>query len=53
MPLSFGTLGKAIAILVVVAFVLWLIFIYGFASEEAADEAEPTGAIEMTVTPSA
>jgi hypothetical protein len=53
MPLSFGALGKAIAILVVVAFVLWLVFIYGFASEEAADEAEQTGAIEMLVAPTA
>ena len=53
MPLSFGTLGKAIALLVVVAFVLWLIFIYGFASEEAADDAERSGAIEMVVIPAA
>jgi uncharacterized BrkB/YihY/UPF0761 family membrane protein len=53
MPLSFGALGKTIAILVVVAFVLWLIFIYGFASEEAADKAEQTGAIEMVVVPPA
>jgi hypothetical protein len=53
MPLSFGTLGKAIALLVVVAFVLWLVFIYGFASEEAAEDAEQSGAIEMVVTPAA
>lgn len=53
MPLSFGALGKAIALLVVVAFVLWLIFIYGFASEEAADDAERSGAIETVVIPAA
>ena len=53
MPLSFGTLGKAIALLVVAAFVLWLIFTYLFASEEAADDAEQTGAIEMVVIPAA
>ncbi|MEZ5873876.1 MAG: hypothetical protein R3D30_03315 [Hyphomicrobiales bacterium] len=47
MPLSFGTFGKAVAILIIVAFVLWLIFTYFFASEEAADEAAPTGAIEQ------
>jgi hypothetical protein len=49
MPLSFGPVGKAIAILIIVAFVLWLIFTYFFATEEAAEEAEPVGAIEMPV----
>ena len=46
MPLSFGTFGKAVAILMIAAFVLWLIFTYMFASEEAAEEAEQLGAIE-------
>jgi len=44
MPLSFGAFGKAVAIFVVAAFVLWLIFTYMFASEEAAEEAEQVGA---------
>jgi hypothetical protein len=51
MPLSFGPVGKAIAILIIVAFVLWLIFTYFFATEEAAEEAEPVGAIEAPVQP--
>ena len=51
MPLSFGTFGKAVAILVIAAFVLWLIFTYMFATEEAAEEAEPVGAIEKPLTP--
>jgi hypothetical protein len=51
MPLSFGTLGKAIALLVVAAFVLWLILTYFFATENAADEAEQTGMVERTATP--
>jgi hypothetical protein len=50
MPLSFGTFGKTVAILIIVAFVLWLIFTYMFASEEAADEAESMGAIETPRT---
>ncbi len=45
MPLSFGKLGAAIALLTIAAFVFWLIFTYLFASEEAAEEAERTGAI--------
>lgn len=51
MPLSFGALGKAVALLVVVAFVLWLIFTYLFATEEAAEEAEPVGAIGASLGP--
>jgi hypothetical protein len=50
MPLSFGIVGKAIAILIIVAFVLWLIFTYLFATEEVADdEAERIGVIESAV----
>ncbi|BAQ15738.1 hypothetical protein [Methyloceanibacter caenitepidi] len=45
MPLSFGAFGKAVAIFVVAAFILWLIFTYMFASEEAAVEAEQIGAL--------
>jgi len=48
MPLSFGAFGKAVAILVVAAFVLWLIFTYMFASEEAAVDAEQVGALPVT-----
>jgi hypothetical protein len=51
MPLSFGTLGKAIALLVVAAFVLWLILTYFFATEKAADDAEQTGTIERVEIP--
>jgi len=50
MPLSFGIFGKAIAVFMVVAFALWLIFTYVFVSDEDADqEAERIGAIEMTL----
>ena len=48
MPLSFGAFGKAVAILVIAAFVLWLIFTYMFASEEAAVEAEQVGELHTT-----
>ena len=45
MPLSFGAFGKAVAIFVIAVFVLWLVFTYMFASEEAAVEAEQVGGI--------
>ncbi|MDJ0512498.1 MAG: hypothetical protein QNJ62_03525 [Methyloceanibacter sp.] len=45
MPLSFGPFGKAVALLVVAALVLWLIFTYMFATEEAAVEAEQVGTL--------
>jgi hypothetical protein len=48
MPLSFGKIGSAIALLTIAAFVLWLIFTYLFASEEVAEEVGPTGAIELS-----
>jgi hypothetical protein len=50
MPLSFGAFGKAVAIFVIAAFVLWLVFTYMFASEEAAIEAEQVGGIRTTQT---
>lgn len=53
MPLSFGRFGKAVAILIIAAFVAWLIFTYMFASEEAAVEAESVGAVEVPTVPSA
>jgi hypothetical protein len=47
MPLSFGIFGKAVAVLMVVAFAMWLIFTYVFVSDEDADQdAERIGAIE-------
>ena len=50
MPLSFGIFGKAIALFMVVAFALWLIFTYVFTSDEDAEaESERLGAIEIVV----
>lgn len=49
MPMSFGPVGKAIALLIAVAFALWLIFTYVFATDEVADEVEQTGAVETVV----
>ncbi len=51
MPLSFGAFGKAVAILVAVALVLWLIFTYMFATEEAAVEAEQMGTLPAASAP--
>ena len=51
MPLSFGPFGKAVAILVIAAFVLWLIFTYMFATEEVAEEAEQVGAAPAAALP--
>jgi len=51
MPLSFGPLWKAIAVLVALALTLWMIYTYVFATDEVADQAEQSGAIEMVVTP--
>jgi hypothetical protein len=44
MPLHFGKIGAAIALLTVAAFVLWLIFTTFFATEQADQEIERTGA---------
>lgn len=51
MPLSFGPFGKAVALFIIAAFVLWLIFTYMFATEEAADEAEQVGAVPAAAQP--
>jgi hypothetical protein len=52
MPMSFGIVGKAIALFMVVAFALWLIFTYVFVSDEDADmESERLGGIETPVEP--
>jgi hypothetical protein len=48
MPLHFGKIGAAIAILTVVAFVLWLIFTTLFATERAEKKIEQTGALGVS-----
>jgi hypothetical protein len=45
MPLHFGKIGAAIALLTVAAFVLWLIFTTFFATEQADQRIERTGAV--------
>ena len=49
MPLSFGIFGKAVAVFIAVAFALWLIFTYVFATEE--EVAEETGQLGQIETP--
>jgi hypothetical protein len=50
MPLHFGKIGAAIALLTVAAFVLWLIVTTFFATEQADERIEGTGAIELNST---
>jgi len=47
MPLHFGKIGAAIAVLTVAAFVLWLIATTFFATEQADQKIEETGAVEL------
>jgi hypothetical protein len=47
MPLHFGKIGAAIALLTVAAFVLWLLFTTVFATEEADQQIEQRGAVEL------
>jgi hypothetical protein len=47
MPLSFGKIGAAIALLTVAAFVLWLIVTTFFATEQAEQQLEQTGAVTL------
>ena len=47
MPLHFGKIFGAIALLTVAAFVLWLLFTTFFATEEADQKIERTGAVEL------
>jgi hypothetical protein len=47
MPLSFGKIGAAIALLTVAAFVLWLVATTFFATEQAEQTIPPTGAITV------
>ena len=45
MPLKFGKIGAAIALLTVGAFVLWLIVTTFFATEQAEETIQPTGSL--------
>jgi hypothetical protein len=45
MPLHFGRIGAAIALITVAAFVLWLLFTTFFATEQADQQIERTGAV--------
>ncbi|MCJ7529091.1 MAG: hypothetical protein MUO37_13525 [Methyloceanibacter sp.] len=47
MPLHFGKIFSAIALLTVAAFVLWLLFTTFFATEEVDQQLERTGAVEL------
>lgn len=47
MPLNFGKIGATIALLIIAAFVLWLIITAFFATEEADEQIERSGAIEL------
>jgi hypothetical protein len=48
MPLNFGKLGAAIALITVAAFVLWLLFTTFFASETVEDAGQ-TGALQAPI----
>jgi hypothetical protein len=47
MPLHYGKIFAAIALLTVAAFVLWLLFTTFFATEQADQEIEQRGALEL------
>jgi flagellar biogenesis protein FliO len=47
MPLHFGKIFSAIALLTVAAFVLWLLFTTFFATEEADQQIERSGAVTL------
>jgi hypothetical protein len=47
MPLHFGKIGALIALLTIAAFVLWLLFTSFFATEQAEQQVEQTGAVEL------
>ena len=47
MPLHFGKIFAAIALLTVAAFVLWLLFTTLFATEQAEQKIEQNGAVEQ------
>ena len=50
MPLHFGKIGAAIALFTVAAFVLWLIFTTFFATEQADQQIERSGAVAFGAT---
>jgi hypothetical protein len=47
MPLHFGKIGAAIALITVAAFVLWLTFTTFFATEQTDQQIERTGAVTL------
>jgi hypothetical protein len=47
MPLSFGKIGSAIALITVAAFILWLLFTSFFASETVEQDAGQTGSVSV------
>jgi hypothetical protein len=47
MPLHFGKIFSAVALLTVAAFVLWLLFTTFFATEQAKEKIEQHGAVEL------
>jgi hypothetical protein len=47
MPLHFGKIGAAIALLTVAAFVLWLVVTTLFTTEQAEQKLEQTGAVTL------
>ena len=47
MPLSFGKIGAAIALLTVAAFVIWLLVTTFFATEQAEETIQPTADITL------
>jgi len=50
MPLHFGKIGAAIALLTVGAFIAWLLFTTLFATEQAEQKIEKTGAAQLNLS---
>ena len=48
MPLHFGEIFAAIALLTIGAFIAWLLFTTLFATEEAEQKIEKSGAVELS-----
>jgi mannitol-specific phosphotransferase system IIBC component len=53
MPLHFGKIFAAIALLTIGAFIAWLLFTTLFATEEAEQKIEKSGAVELSATAAA
>jgi hypothetical protein len=49
MPLHFGKIGAAIALLTVAAFIAWLLFTTLFATEQAEQKIDKQGAAELSL----